>query len=107
MEGCEGAADVDQTEYAECLMPLVHETEVAELQAFIRDRRKLYFQFNPGDEDTPVLVQRAEWNCRFYRAEMQKFLLEKSLIENKFAHRMVDGVFESRSSGFNRRLFKK
>ena len=75
MRHLEGGADIDETAYAESLMPLINKTEVVEFQSFIEHRRGLHFQSNPWDEDTPVPVQRAEWNRRFYRAEMRKFLL--------------------------------
>ena len=65
MEGFEDGADIDQTADAECLMPLIHETEVAELQNFIQHQHGLYFQSNSGDESTPLAAQEAEWNRRF------------------------------------------
>ena len=80
---------------AEEILGAIQKSEYVELESYLAQRRQLYFASNPGEKDIPQKVQDVEWARRFYYAELQRFLTEKSLKAKKLAHKVVDGVFVS------------
>ena len=80
---------------AEEILGAILKSEYVELESYLARRRQLYFASNPGEKDIPQKVQDVECARRFYYAELQRFLTEKSLKAKKLAHKVVDGVFVS------------
>ena len=80
-------------ENAKETLAFVRKSEAVEIQSFIDASWDTYMRDNPGDEEKPQAVKRAEWARQFFYPLCRQFLMLKSWREKKFPHRFEGGSF--------------
>ena len=88
-------ANPEQQKQHDDMMNLMDEVEYVELKSFIEQRKHEYMTSHPGDGQTAPKVVESDWNACFYNYWLRRFLVQKSLPQEKFAHKMVGDMFVS------------
>ena len=64
-----------------------------ELQSFIDEQRRLFFESRPGDSMSSLSVCLAKWAREHYYYCIRMYLIDKSWHKRKFSHKVVAGRF--------------
>ena len=85
--------DVQDCEVAQQTLTLAEQCEVVELQSFMDDERAKFLESDVVSPNIPPAMKNAHFARDSYYYLMRRFLVEKSLRERMFAHRVVANVF--------------